>query len=206
MAAPHDHIETIHSPDRVQIVAINGEQSFGKVIENTNKEVDKAVEDHIKHGDYVAPPNQPSAYEAVHNAVEHGMGPGYTMSADGFISYGRGLDAYADKARAATRDIDRKEDGVALEHWNALSPAERKIIEQEKSALEQYNHLAIWRTKYDPPACPHLDAYTKGVERAIAPLERERAAKLHKVWQELPVESKAAIFRAEEEKKHFKSL
>jgi len=93
MAAPHDHIETIHSPDRVQIVAINGEKSFGKVIENTNKEVDKAVEDHIKHGDYVAPPNQPSAYEAVHNAVEHAMGPGYTMSADGFISYGRGLDA-----------------------------------------------------------------------------------------------------------------
>ncbi|MDQ5966110.1 MAG: hypothetical protein QG625_2265 [Cyanobacteriota bacterium erpe_2018_sw_39hr_WHONDRS-SW48-000098_B_bin.30] len=176
--------------------------------ENLDKGINRVVEERIRRGDYVAPPGQPSHVAAAHRAVEVAMGKAYPGFDDGSIAYPGGWEAnnYASKARMATFDTFRKESAVAGNLWQSLSPRERQIVEHEQAKREEYDHWSIYRTKNNPPATPHLDAFTKRVEQAIAPIEKAREQKLHKVWHELPVENKAAIIRSIEINKHYKAL
>lgn len=176
--------------------------------ENLDKGLNRVVEERIRRGDYVAPPGQPNHAAAARRAVESAMGKAYPGFDDGSIAYPGGWESnnYASKARMATFDTFRRESAVAGNLWQSLSPRERQTIEHEQAKREQYDHWSIYRTKNNPPATPHLDAFTKRVEQAIAPLEKAREQNLHRVWHELPVESKAAIIRSIERNKHYKAL
>ncbi|MBS1992373.1 MAG: hypothetical protein JSS83_17740 [Cyanobacteria bacterium SZAS LIN-3] len=199
------HADTLDFSERIRN-ATSGENSLGQFFDSVNKTVDHAVEQRMKHGDYVPPPNQPTEAAAASQAVEEALGHGFGVRDDGFTRYGGGMDAYVDKARTVTQDIDIRECRAAKEHWAALSPSEQKVIEYEKQAREQYEHLMIFHIKDAPPATPHLDAFTKAVQHTISPLEKERDTRLHKIWQELPAENKARIYRSIEEHKHFRAL
>jgi len=190
--------------DQIQSMRVHDNNSYGKLFDGINKKIDHDVEARLKKSDYVAAPGQPDLASAAERAVDQAMGSGFHIIDDGMAKYGRGLDGYADRARVATREIDSRERVIAQKHWDALSPAERKTIEKEMAEREDYERVMVYHTKYSPPATPHLNAFTKGVEQAIAPLERERDAKLHKVWHDLPAGGKAAIYRSQEEAKHFK--
>jgi len=216
MTSHRAHTDNLDNLEQIQSMGRPTDSLFETFFGGIHKEVDHAVEQRLKKGDYVAPPNQPNLASAADHAVTSAMNSEVTLSLGSLVIhgtefedktaiYGGGLDGYADLARAATRNIDSKEREIGRKHWAALSPSEQRIIKTEKADRENYDFVAVYHSKYNPPATPHLNAFTKGVEAAIAPLERERQATLHKVWHDLPAASKAGIYRSQEEQKriHF---
>lgn len=184
-----------------------GEQhQFGQLVEDLQRTVSQAVEKRLLKGDFVSPAEAPDADKRAANLANNAGEKFRNFRDDGFNNYGPGMTEYVNKAREATRSIDRQETEIADRHWQALSTQERQAIEQEKAVRDIYAMQALYRAQVDPPSTPHLDALAGKIGADIAALERQRQEKLLRVWQELPIQTRARIIQTQEEAKHFKAL
>lgn len=192
----HDKVAQADSP-----------HDFGGILGDMQRSINSAVEEHIRKGDFVHPKEQPASTDKRAAQLADGADRKIpTLRDDGMASYGPGMDEYTANARKACAGIDKKEEEIAAKRWQSLGPDEQKTIQQEKIARDNYEMQLVYHSNPNPPKTPHLDAFTQKIKSDIEPLEKQREDKLHEVWRDLPVETKARIFRNEEESKHFKAL
>ncbi|MBX9570127.1 MAG: hypothetical protein K2X77_14600 [Candidatus Obscuribacterales bacterium] len=186
----------------------NSNDDFSKFFQDANKDINKKVEQTIRDGVFIAPerPTPGGAGKASELAegladrartglpkLEHNMP---MLGPDGKEKYNKDVDL-------ATKDIQRREEDIANRHWKALTPAQQQTIASEKYARDTYNSQTVYRTNPQPPATPNLDRFKASLAKELEPLETERAETYRQVWQEMPVEEKAAIIRKIEQNKRW---
>lgn len=202
--------------DQNIVNAQSGGMSFSDIMGDMQRDINRKVEDAIKTGIYVPPDTVPSpraraaelASDLVTRTGENGdlrVG-GFDSGDPGFYRSLDGKDNYNDKCAEANTEVDNRQQAIANKMWNALSPEERARIKREQSDLDTYNSQLVYRTNPRPPATPTLDRFRESLSTALAPLEKQRDANNRRVWEELPVEEKASILRAIEQRKHFRAL
>lgn len=207
-----DHWKQLSSQllsDRNQPKATNaGNDDVSKFFTDMNKGLNSAVEKAIRDGVYIAPerPVPSGAGKASELAEDladrkitglpkmvHNMP---MLGPDGKEQYNKDVDA-------ATRDIQKQEEAIANRQWAALTPGEQQTIANEKLARDTYNSQLVHRTNPKPPETPTLDRFKQNLAKALDPWEQKRAESYRKVWEEMPVEDKAAIIRKIEQNKRW---
>ncbi|MGD9680197.1 MAG: hypothetical protein AB7W16_03335 [Candidatus Obscuribacterales bacterium] len=202
--------------DRSLVNAQSGGINFSDIMGDMQKDINRKVEDAIKKGIYVPPDKESSpgarAAELTGDMMQstdtkgNFKGGGFNLGDPGFYRSPDGKDNYNDKCAEANTDVSTREREIASKMWNALPPEERARIKQEQSDLDTYNSQMVFRLHPNPPATPTLDRFRENLSRSLGPLEKERDANNRRAWQELPVEEKAGILRAIEQRKHFHAL
>ena len=130
-----------------------------------------------------------------------GVSRGDTMGQEKNEKYNPGLDEFNKKAGAATMDIDRKEDEIALKKWDALPADKKAAIEKEMENADRQSREAGLGASISGSHTPLRDAYMNSLSHDLAPLERERQARMHQVWNTLPKATKSEIYREQETEK-----
>ncbi|MCA9804433.1 MAG: hypothetical protein KC777_20830 [Cyanobacteria bacterium HKST-UBA02] len=204
--------------DRHLVNAQSGGVNFADIMGDMQKDINRKVEDSIKKGVYVPPDKAPSpGSRAAELTADMMRNTGANGEVDGGFNLGNlgdpgfyrspdGKDNYNDKCAEANTEVSTREREIANKMWNALPPEQRARIKQEQSDLDTYNSQTVYRIHPDPPATPTLDKFRESLSRSLAPLEKQRDANNHRAWEELPVEEKAEILRAIEQRKHFHAL
>jgi hypothetical protein len=192
--------------------------NFAEIMQGAQRGIDQRVQERLKSGEFVRPESFPSTQDRAMDALARQLPSNYlhTGGPTGLIDRGStgkdffiggdndrgmtmkspGMSAYTERAEAAGHGIDVEERNIASRLWSDKSPAECNQIEAEYRQRDTFNGNGKIPT-------PHLDAFLGELSQKIQPLEQQREAQLRQVWQQLPDQTKVAIFRHQEEQKTF---